>query len=296
MARSTSRGTRVDNYDEMKDLPMDMKRPADRWSGSPAFPRTPRSIPKYPDWRRKDLRRRDLRGFELRGGDFEEANISGMDLRGTDFTGSYMVAVNLENANLKDANLSGTKLNNANLSKADLEKAHILHSDLTNATLAGADLKKTELGGSILHGADFADATNIPKHMQTDWQKISEATPAYAKDMERLAKHEKALRESEADAADLDRPGKRNSLTAKLARSNARASQKDIDNLRYKWRYLLASDKDRDDPGKIAQRVGTKAPTRPRPVFPKVGTGKGQRKGEATPSFFKPPRLPRRGR
>ena len=249
-----SRGLRLrpEHYDSVEHLPRYLRDSARGWGGV-VFPRTPRSFPIYPDWRGKDLRGQDLRGYDLTGGDFGGANLEGMDLRKTNFNGAYMKGAKLKGANLEGANLSSANLQDAELTQTDLKGAMIMASDLTNADFTGAYMPKANLGGSVLQGTQFTEA--VTKGAVSDWDKQITESWDYADDMERLAKGEQRLSELEAEVKAFDVPGKRNSLAAKMTRPLVSDSKSRIADLRFRWRHLLSTDKDSDEPAKIAQRL-----------------------------------------
>ena len=117
---------------------------------------------------------------------------------------------------------------------------------------------KANLRGSILQGTNFKDATTDGLH--STWEAKTTESRDYARDMHRLAQEEQRLSEAEADLATLDIPGKRNSLSVKLVKSNIENNKKRIAGLRFEWRVLLAADRDRDNPSEIASRVGATLP------------------------------------
>lgn len=256
---STSRGLRLQPYhnDDVKHLPDSLRDASYGWTGV-AFPRTPHSFPVYPDLRNKDLRGRDLRGYDLTGGDFGGANMEGMDLRKADFRGAYMRGANLKNANLEGANLSAADLKGANLARTDLKKAYLRMSDLTDADFTDAYMRNTTLTGSVLHNTRF-DGADMQKSA-SDWDKQSKPSHRYAADMRSLASYEHSLAQEKDKVKELDQPGKRNSMLAKLARREADWLQGRITNLRFEWRHLLATDPDSRQPSKIAERLAKTLP------------------------------------
>jgi hypothetical protein len=84
-------------------------------------------------------------------GDFE-----GLDLRCLDLSGRNLSGVNFRNADLTAANLSGSKLHDAFMEGANLSWADLSWTRLNGALMDGANLH-----GTILTGADVAEAEGL---------------------------------------------------------------------------------------------------------------------------------------